>query len=179
MKISFVLYMLLIPYLQFVDGDLSSNGRIVQFYVNNFSVTYIYVIFSYWGLQFSTFDLAIVVNSSTIQTAWYHHRHHHLTLTILFHDTCWYHGTTIYYNLSDTGIVMYGLSWYAPSYRWYCTTLTAAQPPTENKKPPKPEIFNVWHYQRQQKYSSGKSEIFDHNKLGKSITCDCVNHCKN
>ena len=30
-KISFVLYMLLIQYLQFVDGDLSSNGRIVQF----------------------------------------------------------------------------------------------------------------------------------------------------
>jgi len=31
-KISFVLYMLLIQYLQFVDEDLSSNGRIVQFY---------------------------------------------------------------------------------------------------------------------------------------------------
>jgi len=31
-KISFVLYMLLIQYLQFVDGDLSSNGRTVQFY---------------------------------------------------------------------------------------------------------------------------------------------------
>jgi len=32
-KISFVLYMLLIQYLQFVDGDLCSNGRIVQFYL--------------------------------------------------------------------------------------------------------------------------------------------------
>jgi len=35
-KISFVLYMLLIQYLQFVDGDLSSNGRIVQFYLSKY-----------------------------------------------------------------------------------------------------------------------------------------------
>jgi len=31
-KISFVLCMLLVQYLQFVDGDLSGKGRIVQFY---------------------------------------------------------------------------------------------------------------------------------------------------
>jgi len=56
-KISFVLYMLLIQYLQFVDGDLSSNGRIVQFYRFSFFCNSCFVHF----LVFILFALLFVI----------------------------------------------------------------------------------------------------------------------